>query len=130
MRRLRQFVDTRFFYDGTWPEGRRTYASQTVGGLERTCWPCCATTAIRRAIADPQDGRRFDHLDLADFPALRQARELLVKMRLPNGRPGAGPRQRRSTSRARDYAATEPYCCRPWACLLGGGNGEDRRSSI
>ena len=28
-------ADTRFFYDGTWPEGAPSYHAQTVGGLEQ-----------------------------------------------------------------------------------------------
>jgi hypothetical protein len=124
VRRFRQFVDTRFFYDGTWPEGSPDYASQTVGGLENVL-------AVLRdhsdppGYRDPRDGKRFDHLDLAaDFPALRQARESLSKMRLPNGRP-VPVHDTWSTSRRGATAATEPYLLPALghACL-GGGSGE------
>jgi hypothetical protein len=126
VRRLRRLVDTQFFYDGAWSEGSPDYASQTVGGLEQVL------TALKGysdppAYTDPQDGSRFDHLDLAaSFPALRQARSTLQKMRLPNGRAlpihDTWPRNRRSA-----HGSTEAYLLPALghACL-GGGTGNQQ----
>ena len=86
VRRLRRFVETRFFYDRTWHEGAPSYHAQTLGGLSRVL------AAVRgysdpAGYADPLDGTRFDDADLAaSFPALAQSNETLLRMRLPDGR--------------------------------------------
>lgn len=124
VRRFRRLVDTEFFYDGAWSEGSPDYASQTIGGLENVL------TALRGysdppGYTDPQDGSRFDHLDLAaGFPAVRQARATLRKMHLPDGRP-VPVHDTWSTSRRRAPASTEPYLLPALghACL-GGGAGD------
>ena len=84
VRRFRRFLDTQFLYDGAWHESP-SYADQTVSNMEKTL-------AGLRGYSDPSgyadpDGARFDNLDLArDFPALRQSRAALMKMRLPDAR--------------------------------------------
>lgn len=123
VRRVRRFVDTRFFYDGSWPEGSPDYASQSVEWL-------AGVLDVLRGYSDPPgytdgDGTRFEVLDLADdLPRLRQIRASLAKMRLPDGRP-VPIHDTWHSSRRGPLAATEPYLLPALghACL-GGGSGE------
>jgi hypothetical protein len=123
VRRLRQFVGTRFFYDGTWPEGAPSYHAQSVGGL-MTVLRLLRGYSDPPAYVDPADGVRFDDLDLeASFPALRRANESLLKMRLPNGRL-VPVHDTWSTNRRDPLTETQPYLLPALghACL-GGGRG-------
>ena len=71
LRRLRRFVETRFFYDATWPEGAPSYHIQTVNGLNR--------------VLELLDAGGKAELQ-ATLAAVRKSHSELMKMRLPNGR--------------------------------------------
>src|SRR5262249_46654292 len=125
VRRFRRFVETRFFYDGAWPEGAPSYHIQTVGGLENVL-------AVLRGYSDPPgykdpgDGTRFDNLDLqVEFPALRQARASLMKLRLPDGRL-VPVHDTWWFNKREPLAATEPFLLPALghACLGGGAGSE------
>lgn len=64
-RRLRAFLGTQFFYDGTWHEGAPSYHAQTLGGLQR----------VVRALGAAD----LEHM-------LAPAEASLAKMVLPDGR--------------------------------------------
>ncbi len=123
VRRLRMLAETRFFYDGAWPEGSPDYAAQTIGGLSQVI-------SLLKGYSDPagyrdsEDGSRFDQLNVeSDFPALQQAREALMKMRFPDGR-AVPVHDTWSTSRRGATDSTAPWLLPALghACL-GGGDG-------
>ncbi len=70
LRRLRTFLETRFFYDASWPEGAPSYHQQTVNWLSRVVDAAAPDTA---------------GLDEAR-EAIRRSREALDLMRFPDGR--------------------------------------------
>jgi hypothetical protein len=109
VRRLRRFVETRFFYDSTWPEGAPSYFIQTVGGLKRVLELVGGQTKI-----DIQPASA----------AVRNAESQLMKMRLPNGRL-VPVHDTWSYNRREPLAETEPYLLPALghACL-GGGAGD------
>jgi hypothetical protein len=118
-------VETRFFYDGTWPEGAPSYHLQTVGNLE---------TVLRQlyGYSDPPTYRgtpeepRFDTLDLAaQLPALQQARTSLERMRFPDGR-YVPVHDTWSFQRGAPLERSEPYLLPALghACLGGGSLAE------
>ena len=126
VRRLRQFIEKGFFYDGMWSEGSPDYGSQSLGGLSQVLQLLQGYTDPLGYI-DPIDASRFDDLDLsARFPSLTLARETLSKLRLPNGR--AVPiHDTWSTSNRGSTNSTRPYLLPALghACL-GGGTGENQ----
>lgn len=123
-RRIRQFVGTRFFYDGSWPEGTPDYANQSVSWLDRVF-------DVLRGYSDPPgyrdgDGSRFDDLHLeSDLPGLLAARSAVAKMRLPNGRAVPVHDTWYSSQRGR-LNATEPFLLPALghACLGGGSRDQ------
>ncbi len=124
VRCIRRLVDAQFFYDGAWSEGSPDYASQTIGGLENVLTKLQGYSDPP-GYTDPQDGSRFDHLDLAaSFPALQTARSTLRKMQLPSGRfvpvHDTWPTNRRPAA-----ASSKPFLLPALghACL-GGGAGD------
>lgn len=123
VRRFRQLVESQFFYDGTWSEGSPDYAAQTLGGLESTV-QLLKGYSDPPGYTDPQDGSRFDDLDLENsFPLMHQARLALRKMHLPNGR-SVPVHDTWSTSQRKAADRTEAYLLPALghACL-GGGEG-------
>lgn len=126
VRRFRHFVESQFFYDGTWSEGSPDYAAQTLGGLESIV-QLLKGYSDPPGYTDPQDGSRFDDLELAhSFPLMQQARLALQKMHLPNGR--AVPvhdtwstSQRKATDRSEAYLLPAlGHAC------IGGGEGSQQ----
>jgi hypothetical protein len=111
MLRLRRFVETRFFYDSTWPEGAPSYFIQTVGGLKRVL-----------ALAG---GHTKTDIEPA-VTAVRKAESQLMKMRLPDGRL-VPVHDTWSYSRREPLAETKPYLLPALghACL-GGGAGHEQ----
>jgi hypothetical protein len=99
--RLQHFLQTRFFYDGVWPEGAPSYHAQTIGNLARV----------------------LDLLGKSNEP-IAQSQAALRKMRLPNGRP-VPVHDTWSTDRREPIAETKPYLLPALghACL-GGGRGD------
>ena len=124
VRRLGRFVETQFFYDGMWSEGSPDYGSQTMGGLSQVL-QALQGYSDPPGYVDPIDASRFDNLELStSFPSLNQAREVLSKMRLPNGR-SVPVHDTWSTSKRGTTEQTKPYLLPALghACL-GGGNGD------
>jgi hypothetical protein len=109
VRRLRRFVDTRFFYDSTWPEGAPSYFIQTVGGLNR--------------VLELVGGQTKTDIQPASN-AIRMAESQLMKMRLPDGRL-VPMHDTWSYSRREPLRETQPYLLPALghACL-GGGAGD------
>lgn len=123
VRHIRRLVESQFFYDGSWSEGSPDYGAQTWGGLENIV-QLLKGYSDPSGYTDPQDGSRFDDLDLAsDFPLMQQARLALQKMHLPNGRP-VPVHDTWSTSQRHTADRTEAYLLPALghACL-GGGEG-------
>ncbi|MFN0167655.1 MAG: heparinase II/III family protein [Bryobacteraceae bacterium] len=70
LRRLRTFLETRYFYDASWPEGAPSYHQQTVNWLSR----------VVEAAAPGTPGLGEART------AIRRSREALDLMRFPDGR--------------------------------------------
>jgi hypothetical protein len=98
--RLRRFLETRFFYDGVWPEGAPSYHAQTVNNLSRV------VELLK---------------DTSFLPALERSKAALMKMRLPDGR-FAPVHDTWSTSRADPPPRADSYLLPALghACLAGG----------
>ena len=107
--RLRRFVESRFFYDSTWPEGAPSYYIQTVNGLKRVLELVKGETKL-----DLQPA----------FTAVGKAESELMRMRLPNGRL-VPMHDTWSYSRQQPLGETQPYLLPALghACL-GGGAGD------
>lgn len=124
--RLQHFVDTQFFYDGTWPEGSPDYAAQTIGGLANVI-NVLSGYSDPPDYVDPVNGRRFENLDLDEvIPMLERAQASLRKMHLPNGR-AVPVHDTWSRSRRRGTSVTEPYLLPALGHVcLGGGENENQ----
>ncbi|MFO1062748.1 MAG: heparinase II/III family protein [Pirellulales bacterium] len=123
VRRLTALVRSKFFYDSFWCEGSPDYGWQTLRGLN-------GVLAQLQGYGDPAgyvdsvDHMHFMNLDLEQtFPELTQARNVLLQMRLPNGRP-IPVHDTWSTSYYEQPAGTEPFLIPALghACV-GGGKG-------
>ncbi|HWQ55263.1 MAG TPA: heparinase II/III family protein [Bryobacteraceae bacterium] len=107
VQRLRRFLQSRFFYDGVWPEGAPSYHAQTVGNLSR----------VLEALKGY--GGKLDIESL--LPSLQRSQAALMKMRLPDGR-FAPVHDTWSTSRSAPPPPSESYLLPALghACLAGG----------
>jgi hypothetical protein len=126
VRRLRRFAESQFFYDGMWSEGSPDYGSQSVGGLDQVL-QALDGYSDPPGYVDSIDGTRFDSIKMStSFPVLNQARDVLSKLRLPNGRP-VPIHDTWSTSQRGKTGKTEPYLLPAvgHACL-GGGTAEEQ----
>lgn len=86
VRRIRQLVETKFFYDGVWYEGAPSYGAATIGQLDGVL-QALDGYSDPADYRDPVDGSHFQDLKITDeLPALESAHAALLKMRLPNGR--------------------------------------------
>ncbi len=87
VRRSRHLFECRFFVDGLWCEGSLGYHRAALQrGMQRV-FEALKGYSDPPGHVDPEDGERFDDLDLArDLPAVARAYRLLETCRYPDGR--------------------------------------------
>lgn len=123
--RLRRFMETRFFYDASWPEGSPDYAAMTLTGLERVL-RVLDGYRTPEGFAISADARLTGRPLEAEFPLFKRAEAVLARMRFPDGR-HLPLHDSWSTTRRDPLTSTRPYLL-PAAALacLGGGAGENQ----
>jgi hypothetical protein len=63
IRRMRNMIDTKFFYDGFWSEGSPDYGRQSLVGLDGAM-QLLQGYSDPKGYRDPRNGSRYDQLDL------------------------------------------------------------------
>ncbi len=87
VRRSRRLFEFRFFVDGFWCEGSPGYHRATLERGMGRVFDALEGYSDPPGYVDPEDGRRFDDLDLErEIPNLARARRILEICRYPDGR--------------------------------------------
>ena len=87
VRRSRRLFELRFFVDGFWCEGSPGYHRATLERGMGRVFDALEGYSDPPGYVDPEDGRRFDDLDLEqEIPNLVRARRVLEICRYPDGR--------------------------------------------
>lgn len=124
VRRLRRLVDEKFFYDRFWCEGTPSYHLATITALERVIAELEGYSDPPGYI-DPEDGVRFDNLDVGgDLPEIKAARAAVEQLAFPDGRLVPVHDTWAEKRRLQPRAAARPFLLPALghACL-GGGSG-------
>jgi len=87
VRRCRELFRRQFFLDGFWSEGTIGYHQVTLEDMELVLQRLQGYSDPP-GYSDPQDGARFDQLELEqEIPVLARARSIFKRCRYPDGRP-------------------------------------------
>jgi len=86
VRRTRELIGRQFYFDGFWFEGAAGYHQWTLEDLDRVFVALKGYTDPP-GYRDPQDGTRFDDLDVSrEIPLLKRANAIFEVFRYPDGR--------------------------------------------
>ncbi len=86
VRRSRGLFERKFFVDGFWCEGSVAYHLMTMRGMRRV-FQALRGYSDSPGYVDPEDGMRFDDLDLErDIPIIARAKRISKICRYPDGR--------------------------------------------
>jgi hypothetical protein len=84
--RVKNFVESQFFFDGFWKEVTISYHRQSAGGLSETLKLLYGWSDPEGYIS-PRTGMRFDKLNMEeDFPIIKKALEVPRYLAYPDGR--------------------------------------------